>query len=441
MSKSKFKEIDNKEQKRTDELDYQLAVGKRVSGAKLFASELIPKILMEKPRVFLQCLDQANLPINCLLYPHVYGIIYVNCPSASNPQQLKPYLERGQILPILASPLSSYKTAFSDLITQYPYVSCYMLALLRFYNETDYDKNGGLCEDHFALEKKSLFKDLSLKVRNKERFQALKYVLNNCFFPYLYPPFDVEARTIFELHDEIKKNRLNAIMPFVEKAEILSMLRSSQAFNARPQTNADDLTNIQHTLESLNCNGILELDKQFLTKEWMANSIGIDYNYNIPIEDYLDRIIPRKAKINNLLNKIASKESKRVSIRGINDEIWKINSEISNSKAIDTWTFFVNITENNWKIILGLLLGGLIGYSSGNYAGCSIGSSIGVASGIANRIAEKKNILKISHYPQKTIEWIKEKVENQEEKLTAKILSKDLRTIQVWNLRRKIYKT
>jgi hypothetical protein len=40
--------------------------------------------------------------------------------------------------------------------------------------------------------------------------------------------------------------------------------------------------------------------------------------------------------------------------------------------------------------------------------------------------------------PKKTVEWIKEKFESQEERLFAKLLSTDIPTIQVWSLRKKL---
>ena len=429
MSKSKFIEIDEKEAKRIDELDTEFENRKDVSLATLFDSELIPKIVKKEPRIFQDCPDQLNLPINCLLYERVYCTIYTNCDSALDPQLIKPYLERGLLLPILASPLSSYKTAFSELITNYPYVSCYTFDLLRFYEDMDYDAEGGLCEQHLENEKNLIYHDLSLQVKDKKQFKKLKSRLEYYFFPKLEPVFGVEAQTIYNLHNEIKKNQLKAIEPLMQRAELLQQLRNSQVFKAIPQTNGDYLTDTQSQIEKLNCRGILELEKEFITKDWIANTLGINYNYKMPVEQYLDYIIPRKKKINNLLNDIAKNQSGN-SIKSIKDEIWKINNEIENSKAIETWTFLVNLTQKNWKVVLGLIIGSLIGSNSGN--GCSVDPNE-----IKNKIPEK-SALKIPDYPKKTVEWLKEKLEDPSEKIIAKMLSQELKTIQVWNIRKRL---
>lgn len=282
-----------------------------------------------------------------------------------------------------------------------------------------------------------ILKDLSSICKNEKEFRTIKKYLDENFFSYLEPTFEVEARTLEDLHSAVKKDKKEAISPLAQKSEILYALRNSHVFKATPQMNIDDLSNIQQVVQDMNCNNYVDLNEELSEKEWLVKSLQIDYNYNLSLEEYLDIIIPRKNKINRLLNSFLENK-KEDSLSGIKAEIWKINKEISNSKALETFTFSTDFAHNNWKILLGMMVGGLIGYSSASFAGCTVGGGAGLIGGIADRIVQKKGAFKIPNHPTKTTEWIKGKIEDPQEKLIATILLKDIKTVQIWNLRRKI---
>ena len=170
MSRSSIKEIDDKEKKRLDELeDKIIRLRKQPSMVEVFDDELIPKILRKKPRMILNCVDEPNLPINCILYPRVFALVHKDCDLTFNPQLLKPYLERDQVLPILDAPLKDYKQEFCELIEQYPYVNSYEFHFLRFYKTTDYDGIGGMCDDCFETKKRLDFKRPIFYLQKRKR--------------------------------------------------------------------------------------------------------------------------------------------------------------------------------------------------------------------------------------------------------------------------------
>jgi hypothetical protein len=49
-----------------------------------------------------------------------------------------------------------------------------------------------------------------------------------------------------------------------------------------------------------------------------------------------------------------------------------------------------------------------------------------------------KRPLKVRKIPRKTIEWFESKIEDQQERLMSTVLAKDISTIQVYQLRKKL---
>jgi len=175
-------------------------------------------------------------------------------------------------------------------------------------------------------------------------------------------------------------------------------------------------------------------------RKWIVKALDIDCNSRMPVEDYLDIIIPRRKKVNRLVDELISNPEKGRILSNIKDEVWKINKEVATSKAVEMLTFSTNFVSENAQILFGMLMGGLIGYSSGSFLACGLGSTAGLGAGLVEKLVAKHGVFRISKYPRKTMEWIKEKIENPEEKLLSLMLSKDIRTIQVWALRRKLKK-
>jgi hypothetical protein len=117
--------IDKKEKERINELYKELESGKeKFTATEIFGSNTIAKILSDKPLSYYDSFDDTNskLPLSCLLYPHVLANVCPLCSCNSDPLLIKPYLERGFLLPILNSDLAKYKPKFIDLIIQYPHI-------------------------------------------------------------------------------------------------------------------------------------------------------------------------------------------------------------------------------------------------------------------------------------------------------------------------------
>lgn len=127
------KKIDKEENERVDKLYKQTESGKeKFTLAEIFGSKAIANILSDKPLSYYDGFSETNskLPLTCLLYSHVLINICPLCTCNVNPSLIKPYLERGLVLPILISNLAKYSPEFIDLVIQYPYIGRYAFDFL-----------------------------------------------------------------------------------------------------------------------------------------------------------------------------------------------------------------------------------------------------------------------------------------------------------------------
>lgn len=434
-ARGKFEEIDKKEDKRISDLWDSFHSDEEIADADVFDNETIPMILKEKPLAFWDSFRVANprLPLNCLLFPRTLVQICPGCDCSDEPELLKPYLEKELILPLLTHDLAQYPREFSELIIQYPYVGVQSYS---FFVSSKFIEEGSvlLCEHCFDERCDKISKILSETCRDEETASSLKDVL----FPHLSLACREELQILKEVKDAVVQKNLELLDPLFHKASLLSALRSAQAFKAIPQVDHDDLTNIANTLGKLEVFIDQEIIQEVVEKEWVIQALNLDYNPKLSIEDYLDIIIPRRKKINSLVNDLIS-SGKREQIAKINDEIWQINRELVSSETLESLTFLTNFVFDNSKILFSMFAGALIGYHAASFAGCGLGGLGGLAGGILEKLTKHKPF-KIAEYPRKTTEWIKTKLEGPEEKLLSILLSKDIKVIQLWALTQKLKK-
>lgn len=441
MPKDIYNRIDKKEKERVDKTTEAFESGKSIDLVEVYGSETIHNFLKERPLMWRRGFYQTDvtLPLNCLIYSKILVSICPGCDCNTNPELIRPYLEKEMILPVLFAPLTEFKADLADLIIQYPYIGVYTYGFLRYIRMMTSDEKGrGLCGECFEKSCTRILKKLSKVPEDRKVIKSLRGYLNYVVFPDLIPTDYQESQILEEIEKAIDKKNVDLLIPLSDKARVLSILRDSQSFGAFPQISQDDLSNINDVLLKMISPLRPEAIEQVTEKEWIVKALNIDYNPAISVEDYLDIILPRKKKINSLVNEFISHEGKMQWLSRVQDEIWKINEEVSSSKALELLTFATSFVSNNAKILFGMLMGGLIGYSSGSFAGCGLGGLGGLFGGIAEKLISKHGAFSIPKYPKSTVEWIKEKLESPEERLLSIMLSKDIRVIQIWSLRKKL---
>ena len=437
MPSDLYERIDKEESKRIDRAAEIFAKEERISLPEIVENETIVAELESAPRLWTSGFSEANVsfPMNSIMYSKILNAICPHCSCSKNPDLIKPYLERGVVLPVLIGPLKDYPADFASLIIQHPYIGRKTFRFLRFVRRYSSDEKGGLCSKCFSNTCKDILNDLTSLPVGKTTLDLLKTACGNTL-SWLYPAQRPETRVLSSIGDCIKQKNLKFLRPLMEKAWALSNLRNSQAFRAVPQVSQSDLLNIDEVLRK---NYSFTGSASVQDKELALKALNLDYDPTIPVEEYLDIVLPRKKRINCLIEEVLSSKDGQRDISRIEEEIWKINSELSSSKTIETLTFTTSFVFDNAKVISSILIGALIGYSSGSFAGCGIGGAGGLFAGeIAQRFSGRFGKFKVRKYPKKTAEWLKSKIEGPEERLLATILSKDIRAVQVWSLRRKL---
>jgi hypothetical protein len=241
-----------------------------------------------------------------------------------------------------------------------------------------------------------------------------------------------------ELKDAIKKEEFGRLDSLVEKGELVKAFRYAGSFHAIPQVDLEYLLNVNKISQDLSLKIEPNLPLDIENKELALRTLNLSYNPEMPVEEYLDIILPRRKKINALVDQLIKSEDQEIQITQINDEVWKINREVTSSKAFESISYLTSLVTDNIGIISSMLVGALVGYSSAETLGCGIGGATGIISNILGKKMTKHMELNIPKPPRKTIEWFKAKVESPEEKLLSLLLSKDIQAIQVWSLKKRL---
>jgi hypothetical protein len=447
---------DAKEEARIKEVKNRFDKEHKISIHHIFGSEMIVNNLKNsRPLSYVPSLNESygSLPLNSLLYSQILVRICKYCLEGCKGNLIKPYLERNLVIPVLSYPLSEYKSDFIEEILKYPYISCYsasaFLAAQPCFNCPGSDSpqcpHNPLNVREYEVKCKEIKQKLSASVENKSSAKKYRKHLDTYLFGSLYPQYEQEAYLLNQANEVISQGKLELIDVIEQKAEILNNLRKSNSFGAIPEVNFQDLKLIGTALSKLEMPLESEIFERDSEKKWVTEALGLNYNPKMPIEEYLNIIIPRKKKINSLLDKFIEKRDPNLT-KTINDEIWKINKEITGSKRIELLNYLTSFSPNDVGLISGIIAGCVLGYGSSGLLGCGLDKVVSLAAGVGttsvtskltnNHSLSKK--LNLPKPPKKTVEWIKEKFESQEERLFAKLLSTDIPTIQVWSLRKKL---
>ncbi len=438
------KRMDEKEEERIKSLAKSVDSGEGITLAEIVDSDIIPSILKKRPLSYIEGFSAKDVafPINCLLFDRIILEICPYCNCVQNPELIRPYLEREMVLPILMSRYQLYEAEFLDLIVQYPYIGGYTFNFLRsvYARASGEAKKGLLCPHCYKEACERILHKLSEIDANRKTVENLTRELKHFVLPSLYPTCNREFHILEQIEDVVAQKRIELLNPLGNEAGILYHLRNAQMFDAIPEVAQEDLSNIRAILTKVGLPSDLSIFEQIEERHQTIKALEIDYNPKMSIEEYLDIIHPRRERINRLISELVSGEEKDQRLKILKDEIWRINEEISSSKAIELLTFLTRFVSDNAQILFGMLVGGVIGYASASFAGCGLGSIGGLMSGAVGKHVSKHAPFKVPRYPKKTIEWIKTKIEGPEERLLAIALAKDIKTIQTWGLRRKLQK-
>jgi hypothetical protein len=349
---------------------------------------------------------------------------------------IKPYLENGVVLPILNSNLASYTPKFIDLVVQYPYIGT---EAFDFVIDNHPASASVICEHCYEKDwRKILTKVARTSVPQKEK-NYTKEFLQNIAKPAMECPSERETIVLHQMAEAADRGDLRLLSSLARKGILISSLKFPCAFDAIPQVDQTDLNNINVISKELGF-PIEQAIDNIQEEEAVVKGLNLEYDPTMPIEEYLGIILPRRGKINALVKELVESGSGSREISRINDELWQINKEVVSSKSLESLSFLTNLVTDNLNIVASLLAGALIGYSSAELLGCGIGTAAGTTIGIMGKRLSQRAGVQIPSMPRKTVEWIKTQLESPQEKMLSLLLSKDIKAIQVWQLRKRLRK-
>lgn len=250
-------------------------------------------------------------------------------------------------------------------------------------------------------------------------------------------PSEGELTVLKQMRLAASQGDLTSLLSLAKKGRLISSFKYPRVFDAIPQVDQNDLNNINMISKEFGF-ALDQAINEMQEKELAIKGLNLAYDSKMPVEVYLDVILPRRKKINDLIKELIGSNSRARQISRINDELWKINKDVVTSKSLECLSFMTSLITDNLNIVTSLLAGALIGYSSAQVFGCGIGTAGGMIAGIAGKKLSPHAGLKIPSIPRTSIEWIKSQLESPQEKMLSLILSKDIKAIQIWQLRREL---
>lgn len=438
MDKGFLEELDKSEHLRVSKR-IQEAVKKGEMNAKsFFKSEAVSRTLEQKNQAILSGFQAEILPNIVPFSKCVFVEVCPDCGCTRNPELIKPYLDRQFVIPILGATYVAYPKHFIDLMLGYPHISCH-----EFYNY----RNLALIQqkgikrltpdkvDNYFKKSRSLAKHFSSD-RGLRKW-AQKTIRGQIFVnlePFLYPDYEVLSMLVTALQkkDENEFDRIRVL------THIIREFRSAQVFPVVPQIEIEHL----ETLELIEHRPNMQADYDLVEiRDLVMKGLRLSYDTSLPLETYLDVVTDRKHKIQRIVDDIIQKASteKEILLSSLQREVERVNQEVETLKSskrrviIDLVT---NFALQNKSIVSGFVIGAGLGIGGLGLIGCGTGVLSGLLAKAVSKTAK--------------VSWPKEKneltrklstvLEPHYEKFLAEALSKDLRVVQIWQLRKRITK-
>lgn len=438
----KFEKLDKSEKNRVSEISKKLAKEKKFEPSELFRYSIMSAINKEVLAIH-GGFNQERLITAVPFYSKVLVEICKECECARNPALLQPFLESGFAIPILLGRYSDYKEKFVNTILPYPHFSRYEFAVYRntvlnqimekYWISKGLGEAPSLCP-HCAKEYENEFITLTKKFPPSIQTFLLKYPKSH-FFSSLYPFYPPEHSLIKMMINALEEKNIKKVMGIDLTASHVNLFRTAQAFSATPQ-----LSVIEDSFAERITQVLPELKKLYEVpdlREMIVNQLMISYTPSIKLETYLDIILPKQHKIQKIVNEYISRGDPQnpTFYAKTQKELDKINQEIreieasKKTKVINLPTSFI---AQNPGVMTGIIIGTCIGAPMG-LVGCGAGGLVGGATfkflGEGLRIPrEAKELAKI----------FISIFEPAYEKFLAFSLSKDIKAIQVWRLRKEL---
>lgn len=438
----KFEKLDKSEKNRISEISKKLTKEKEFDTSELFRYRTLSTLNKELLAMH-GGFNQERLITAVPFYSIVLVQICKNCACAKNPALLQPLLEKGFVVPLLTNHYSEFEEKFVNSILPYPHLSSYEFGFYRdtmlnqimgeYWASKGLDKIPTVLCPHCVKEYEKEFVALAKNFRPSTRTLLLK--AESIFFSDLYPFLLPEGSLAEIMINALKEKNLEKVRETGITAAHVNLFRTAQAFSATPQ-----LSIIGGSFAERISQVLPEMKKLYEfsdLREMIINQLMISYNPSIKLETYLDIITPKKHKIQKIVSECLSKGDPQdpTFYANLQRELDKINQEIKEievSKKTNIINLPTSFIAQNPRVVMGIIIGVCIGAPMG-LVGCGAG---GLVTGAAFKFLGKG--LKIPSEAKELARIFADFFEPAYEKFLASSISKDLKAIQIWRLRKEL---
>jgi len=403
---------------------------------QLFRSEVVHKTVNKGGGALLSGYNATVLPTVTMFHERTLLEICVLCGCVREPKVLEPYLERDLVIPILRSPYSSYSTAFVETLMRYPHISMAEERAFRFARIQLLEKIV-VCPDCAKKRENLCLSSLEkLPVESAKRKELLKMLIGSAFLslrPYPHPDYLV----LNELMTSLKEKDLAVLDQLISFAETVGVFRTAQVYSAIPQVSMESLKEVE---EVIGRSPDLKMRYDFTEiYDSVMRGLKLSYNPSIPLETYLDIVMPRRSKIQGIVSDAIqrSQPKSKVFLSNLQKEIEKVNREVESLKSstrAKLLNFATNFVADNKSIIAGCIIGAGLGFAQFGLIGCG-GGFLG---GVGAKLLGTKAQITLPKEAKDIVQALHRAIEPGYEKLLSHYLSKRVNLVQVWKLQEKV---
>jgi hypothetical protein len=434
MDKEYLARLDRAEKRRVDEILDEMGRSNTVELPRLLRNDTVVEVVLTEGKALMDGYDANVLPTSTLFYKRFLLGICPSCQCARKPELLRPFLERDLVVPMLSSSYEHYPVAFADEILRYPHMSSHEFNSFR---QLSLEIQEGKwvcpdCTDEIFKRTKSLLG----RFRPKSQKRLLKALVISVLRD-LVPVLPPEQVLVNELNDCLKKQEEAKLPRILSLIACSGAFRSAQAFSAIPQVSMNDFGYLEKRIkENQRLSSQLDMPE---IRESVMQGLRLSYNPSLPIETYLDIVVPRRDKVQNLVSGIVKKSqpASNAFLSNLQNEIEKVNSEVRtlrSSKKTKLFGLVTNFVTHNKSLVTGCLIAATLGLGGLAVIGCGSG----VAAGIGSKILQKYQQVYLPKEGKELKEELLRWVEPGYERFLSHLLSRSANVVQVWQLQEKL---
>ncbi|MGL3208245.1 hypothetical protein [Bradyrhizobium sp. BR 1433] len=358
---------------------------------------------------------------------NVYVAICPACIKSEPISNLKSFLDRNAIIPVLNSRYKNFPPAVVDLVRQKDHVSFQEYDIFRWFSVMSLTHRG-LCSHCVDVRQKAIVEALKESAGSKLKSGARQAFYN--LRPYIYPDYQM----LDQLELACRKASSRKINELVRLSYGVHQIRTAQAFFAPITFSNSILSKIPGEISGPN-------DETADVKSEAVRALGL----TIPDGESLDASIevlmdyqPQVSKIVSGLLSDSGGSEDSISIELLTRNIQAINTEIDRVQNLRRFIAF-EAAIDFFKSNRALVVGGLAAAATGAVGGL-IGCAASIVGATAASVAKKKGLIREAPAARRLGKVLARDTQPYLDKLISLYTGGELPAVNVLSIRRKLSK-